>query len=229
MLQAAVFDIPSLPRDGAQRFAHALSGPPLAELERALAPAPAGRAGVRLSGLANLRASLTAAGEVGRLAASLLGPQAMPVRAILFDKSEAANWSLGWHQDRTIVVKRRIEVEGYGPWSRKGGLQHVAPPFEVLQDMITLRVHLDPVDQHNAPLLVALGSHRLGRILESDLASVVARCGVLACLADAGDVWAYATPIVHASNAASRPSRRRVLQVDYAAASLDGGLEWREI
>jgi len=41
-----------------------------------------------------------------------------------------------------------------------------------------------------------------------------------------GDVWLYATPILHASDAAVEPLHRRVLQVDYAADWLPGGLEW---
>jgi hypothetical protein len=32
--------------------------------------------------------------------------------------------------------------------------------------------------------------------------------------------------ILHASEAARRPARRRVLQVDYAARDLPGALEW---
>ena len=55
---------------------------------------------------------------------------------------------------------------------------------------------------------------------------MAARCAVHACLAAAGDIWAYATPIVHASETAEMPARRRVLQVDYAAFDLPGGLRW---
>lgn len=69
----------------------------------------------------------------------------------------------------------------------------------------------------NAPLLVAPGSHRLGRMAEADVPAVVQRCGVAACTAVAGDVWLYVTPILHASKAATDPGHRRVLQVDYAA------------
>lgn len=89
-----------------------------------------------------------------------------------------------------------------------------------------MRIHLDPVGPENAPLLVAPGSHRFGRVAETDIDAVVARCGIATCLAEAGDVWLYATPILHASNAASVPKRRRVLQVDYAAEALPGGLAW---
>ena len=117
-------------------------------------------------------------------------------------------------------------MPGFGPWSIKAGIHHVAPPIALLERMVTLRVHLDDVPATNAPLLIAPGSHRRGRVPESSVAQVVAECGVTACLAEAGDVWAYATLILHASDAASSPEHRRVLQVDFSADDLPGGLEW---
>ncbi len=169
---------------------------------------------------------LASSGPIGSVAASMLGPCCRPVRAILFDKTAAMNWALGWHQDRTIAVKGRVDVDGFGPWTVKSGIVHVEPPFALLAGMVTLRVHLDAVLADNAPLLVAPGSHRLGRIPEAAIVHTVERCGSKACLADAGDIWLYATPIVHASRASAVPARRRVLQVDYAAAQLPTGLEW---
>ena len=123
-------------------------------------------------------------------------------------------------------IKRRVEAAGFCPWSIKAGLQHVAPPYQLLAEMATLRVHLDDVGPGNAPLLIAPGSHRLGRIAEPDIDSAVQSCGTLACLALAGDIWVYATPILHASEAAVSPTRRRVLQIDYCARDLPAGLEW---
>jgi len=92
--------------------------------------------------------------------------------------------------------------------------------------MATLRIHLNAVDADNAPLLVAPGSHRFGRVPVGEIEGVVARCGAVGCLADAGDIWAYATPILHASEAARRPAQRRVLQVDYAAIDLPQPMDW---
>jgi len=92
--------------------------------------------------------------------------------------------------------------------------------------MLTIRVHLDDVPIDHAPLLIAPGSHRFGRISEGKIAEAVRTCGVVSCVAEAGDVWLYATPILHASEASRRPGRRRVLQVDYAAETLPGGFEW---
>lgn len=187
---------------------------------------PPNHAGLRLHGIADLQHYLAATGPIGRVATAILGPAATAVRAILFDKTDRTNWSLGWHQDRTICVQRKVETEGFGPWTIKQGILHVAPPFEVLAHMVTLRVHLDDVPATNAPLLIAPGSHRRGRMAIHEIDRVVRDCGTRACLAKAGDVWSYATPILHASSAAVIPTRRRVIQIDYSAKQLPGELEW---
>ncbi|RHW17904.1 phytanoyl-CoA dioxygenase [Sphingomonas gilva] len=194
-------------------------------IDRVAGEQDAARAGSRLTGITVLSDLLQADGPIGRIAVRHLHAS-RPVRAILFDKSATTNWALGWHQDRTIAVAKRIHVDGFGPWTVKQGLLHVEPPFAVIESMVTLRVHLDPVDADNAPLLVAPGSHRLGRIEEARIGGIVKHCGTITCLADRGDVWAYATPILHASARAERPRRRRVLQIDYAAGALPGRLEW---
>ncbi|WP_241491785.1 phytanoyl-CoA dioxygenase family protein [Sphingomonas endophytica] len=211
-------------RDGATH--HRAAAAPLLGALRALADdMPQDRAGVRLHGHAALP-PLLATGPIRAIAARGLGPAARPVRAVLFDKNPAANRSLGWHQDRTIAVRERVDVPGFGRWSVKQGIQHVEPPFEITEAMVTLRIHLDDTPGDNAPLLIAAGSHLLGRIAEDAVAETVTRCGIATCLAAAGDIWSYATPILHASAAASGKRRRRVLQVDYAARDLPGGLTW---
>lgn len=210
----------TLEEDGAAHLQGA-AAPFLDRLEAVLAGQPADQAGIRLHGVAGLAEILEAivsrAAQHGRR---------RPVRAILFDKSEAANWALGWHQDRTIAVRARAEVPGYGPWSVKAGLPHVEPPFALIEAMRTIRIHLDPVPADNAPLLVAPGSHLLGRIPEPEIEAAAARCGTAACLANRGDIWIYATAILHASAASARPARRRVLQIDYSADTLPAPLGW---
>ena len=195
-------------------------------MHAALKALPDDVAGSRITDHPALGTLLTTHAPIGALAAEMLGPAARPVRAILFDKNPSTNWSLGWHQDRTICVRERRSVEGFGPWTSKQRIPHVEPPFALLSRMMTLRVHLDDVPHGNGPLLVAPGSHLLGRISESEVDRIVARCGIIECLAEAGDVWIYATPILHASKRSIVDGRRRVLQVDYSADALPGGLEW---
>jgi hypothetical protein len=95
--------------------------------------------------------------------------------------------------------------------------------------MVTLRLHLDDCGADNGPLKLVSGSHRLGAIPAHRAAGLAEALPVQVCTARAGDVWACATLILHASEPAANPSRRRVLQVDYAAIDLPGGLEWRGI
>lgn len=201
----------------------------LSDIETAISPLSAYRPGLRLKGVAGLDRLLGPHGAIGSSVAPFAGEGARPVRAILFDKSPAANWSLAWHQDRTICVRERREAPGFGPWTVKAGLLHVAPPFDLLARMVTIRIHLDDVPADNAPLLIAPGSHHFGLVREDAIDAVVERCGVHACEARAGDIWVYATPILHASEAAAVPRRRRVLQIDYAAFDLPGGLLWSGI
>ena len=196
----------------------------LFELEPLFAELGTSRAGYRLQ--PRKLADVKAVAYIKEIVAKQIGAVARPVRALLFDKHAGNNWALGWHQDRTIEVQAKVETAGFGPWTIKGGRHHVAPPMSVLDAMITVRIHLDPADGSNAPLLVAPGSHRLGLISECQIAETVARCGIVACLAERGDVWLYATPILHASEAATEPCHRRVLQIDFSAAMLPNGLEW---
>ncbi len=213
-------------RDGAERFSSVLNDNELDQIKVAVSHIPPNRAGIRLKGIPALNAHLLPEGKLSKLVQTILGIKAKPVRAVLFDKTPITNWKLKWHQDRTIVVQQRIETTGYGPWSVKAGLQHVAPPFDLLAKMVTARVHLDKVDVNNAPLLIAPGSHRLGPVHVSEINSAVEKCGIFSCLAEAGDIWLYATPIIHASEAALVPTRRRVLQIDYSADELPSHLHW---
>lgn len=218
-----------LDKDGAELFARALDEAACNSLEAALVALPTSMPGVRIGDAPQLKPFLDTAGLIGAIAAPVLGPEARPVRAILFDKTAERNWALGWHQDRTIVVRERLDAAEFGPWTVKSGLIQVEPPFKILERMVTLRVHLDAVDESNAPLRIVPGSHCLGRVPEAEIERVVATFGERLCLAERGDVWIYSTPIVHASLAALPPRRRRVLQVDYSADAKPGSLAWRGV
>ena len=101
---------------------------------------------------------------VRALAEALLGPACFAVRGLFFDKTAKANWKVAWHQDLTIAVRDRREVDGFGPWSEKAGIPHVQPPVDLLGRMVAIRLHLDPCGPENGPLRVVPGSHAAGRI-----------------------------------------------------------------
>lgn len=214
---------PTLERVGALHVPAAFEPAVLAALDEALAPHPRSRPGARLGSAAGLDALLAPAEAI---ASSLLGVGARPVRALLLDKGDERNWALGWHQDRVIALRRRIDLPGFSGWTVKAGIDHAVPPFALIERMLILRVHLDPAGPGNGPLRVAPGSHRLGPIAEGDVEAIAARLGSFTCLAEAGDVWVCSAPILHASERASAGGRRRVLQLSYSADDLPGGLEW---
>jgi hypothetical protein len=176
---------------GALRVGAAPDARSLAGLGLPLPDRQPGHAGTRLQGVPALRSFLASGAPVGRLTAAALGDASRPVKAAFFDKTAASNWSVPWHQDRTIVVAQCRE--GFGPWTIKSGLLHVAPPCDVLAETVMLRIHLDAVPEANAPLLIAPGSQSLGRIAEADVCAIVQQCGTAVCYAKAGDVWLYAT------------------------------------
>jgi len=125
-------------------------------------------------------------------------------------------------------VKQRIDVSGYGPWSIKEGVPHVQPPIEILETMVTVRLHLDDCDESNGPLRVIPGSHRTGRRDAADIVKSRANQKEVICSMQAGDALLMRPLLLHASSEASAPAHRRVVHLEYSTGSLASGLEWAE-
>jgi ectoine hydroxylase-related dioxygenase (phytanoyl-CoA dioxygenase family) len=170
---------------------------------------------------------LASAAALHALARQVLLSSSFVVRVLLFDKTASANWSVGWHQDTVIAVRERAEAPGFFGWSVKAGVPHVHPPAEILDKMLTLRVHLDDCGEENGPLRVIPGSHRNGRLSDEAIADWVASPEAV-CPLRAGGVLLMRPLILHASAPASAPQHRRVLHLEFAADPLPHGLEWYE-
>ena len=162
------------------------------------------------------------------LAEAVLGAGARPVKGIVFDKTPAANWKVPWHQDLTICVRRRIDVEGFGPWSMKEGMLHVQPPAEILERILALRIHLDDAGPDNGALRVLPGTHRAGRLADAEIERLRGEVPEVVCGVRAGGVMLMRPLLLHASSPCHRPAHRRVLHIEYSASLLPGGLIWRE-
>jgi hypothetical protein len=85
-------DAMNFAKDGALRLRAALDASDLRRLEDAVANLPPDQAGIRLYGIPALRPFLASPGAIWKVAASVLGEAARPVRAILFDKTPSTNW-----------------------------------------------------------------------------------------------------------------------------------------
>jgi ectoine hydroxylase-related dioxygenase (phytanoyl-CoA dioxygenase family) len=223
--------LPGLLEDGFALVPDVVSRDRVDELLAALGAAAEGK-GVRrrenVYAIRNLLEAVPAVRELARSSAiralvePVLGAGAFAVRGILFDKTPDANWKVTWHQDLTIAVRERIDVDGFGPWSEKAGIIHVQPPAPVLERMVTVRLSLDPCGPEN----VIPGSHRHGRLSAEQVQRWRAEHGAVATCLAAGGALLMRPLLLHASSPSTSPAHRRVVHLEFAVDALPGGLEW---
>ena len=192
----------------------------------ARAPLARSRAGARHAIQDPLVAALARHTRLLTMVRSVLGREALPYRATLFNKSPTSNWLVVWHQDTALPLCRREEVPGWGPWSVKSGVTYAHAPAAALNRVLALRIHLDDSTPLNGPLRVISGTHRQG-VLNDDAVRLLAHQNEpIDCLVGRGGILAMRPLLVHASSKSRTEASRRVLHVEYAASmAIDRGLE----
>lgn len=163
---------------------------------------------------------------LGELLAALLGSDFGLVRGLFFNKPPGRSWWLPWHKDLTIAVKNnRLRSELFTRPTHKAGQPHVFAPVTLLENMLTIRLHLDDVTLENGPLQVIPGSHLTGKeIVAEDRAAAT-------ILARAGDALAMRPLLSHSSgdSQAGTVLHRRILHLEFAASEhLPDGYEWQQ-
>lgn len=148
------------------------------------------------------------------------------VKAIYFDKPARSNWLVAWHQDLMINVDRRTDLPGYGPWTQKPEGVAVQPPVSVLENVCTIRIHLDDCDGSNGALKVVPGTQRRGVLLPVEWAALTPTAAV--CAVPAGGAMLMRPLLLHASSRSTSNRPRRVIHLEFASAELPAGLRWRE-
>jgi ectoine hydroxylase-related dioxygenase (phytanoyl-CoA dioxygenase family) len=165
--------------------------------------------------------------SVKQLVGSVLGSDCFAVRGILFNKTRESNWKVVWHQDRTIAVRERRDIAGFGPWTMKASVPHVQPPHRIMAKLLAIRLHLDESDENNGPLRVIPGSHREGLLSAQHIAALKERPSTT-CTVPRGGAILMRPLLLHASSACLKPVQRRVIHLEFAADELPDGLEWYE-
>jgi len=147
-------------------------------------------------------------------------------KAIYFDKPEESNWFVAYHQDLSISVKEKSQVENYINWTFKRGQYGVQPPIKTLENVITIRVHLDKTTSENGALSVIPNSHSKG-IYRPDSIDWSNETEVV-CEVKKGNAMLMKPLTLHASKRTLNDKQRRVIHMEFSNQELDGTLEWLE-
>jgi ectoine hydroxylase-related dioxygenase (phytanoyl-CoA dioxygenase family) len=187
---------------------------------------PRSKAGVRHAMRFPAIRSIAQATPLLEMTREILGTDAIPYRATLFDKSPRANWLVVWHQDTALPLRQRLEAPGWGPWSMKDGVNYAHAPASALEQVLALRIHLDDSTSMNGPLRVLPGTHTLGVLTDDQIHDLSEKVAEVECLVSRGGVLAMRPLIVHASSKSHSEAPRRVLHIEYApCACIEQGLE----
>jgi len=150
------------------------------------------------------------------IAQEYLGGNALPYKAILFDKSEDCNWLVVWHQDRVLPLEEPILDPSFGPWTTKDGLRYAQAPAWALQQIVALRLHLDESTRDNGPLRVIPRSHALGLLEQSEVVRQARKVMPVTCAVPKGGVIAMRPLLIHSSQKSTTSARRRVIHIEYS-------------
>lgn len=149
------------------------------------------------------------------------------IKSIYFDKPPSANWNVNWHQDLTINLINRNEIDNYKNWRKKDQRFVVQPDKELLENIFTIRIHLDDCSQTNGALRVIENSHSNG-VLDikewiKDKKGIEKICEV-----KKGGILLIKPLILHSSRRTENETNRRVIHIEFTDKELPKGLEWKE-
>lgn len=156
----------------------------------------------------------------------VMGDNYFVVKSIYFDKPETANWYVAYHQDLTISVDKKIELKDFGPWTTKHHQFAVQPPTELLENITTIRIHLDDTDENNGALRVVPQSH-LKKIYRPKTIHWEVEQEVC-CSVKQGGVMLMKPLTLHSSGRTTNGKKRRVLHIEFSNRELPDELQWSE-
>lgn len=156
----------------------------------------------------------------------LFGVDYFVVKSIYFDKPETSNWFVSYHQDLTISVDKKLELENFGPWTVKQNQFAVQPTLEILKNIFIIRIHLDDTNEDNGALKVIPKSH-LKDIFRPENINWTTETETI-CNVNKGGVMIMKPLLLHGSNKTTNNQKRRVIHIEFSNQELPTGLNWAE-
>lgn len=148
------------------------------------------------------------------------------IKAIFFNKNLKYNWSVNWHQDKTIAVREKVDIPNFKNWTVKQGVPHVQPPLNILAKIVTVRIALDDTDRHNGALKIIPQSHKLGILNQQQIDRIIELQTPLICVLKAGDALIMHPLTLHSSNKSKSNNERGTIHLEYNSCNLPQGLVW---
>ncbi|GAE64755.1 phytanoyl-CoA dioxygenase family protein [Chryseobacterium indologenes] len=156
----------------------------------------------------------------------IFGEKYFVVKSIYFDKPETSNWYVAYHQDLTISVDKKMELQGFGPWTTKQNQFAVQPPMDILENIYTIRIHLDDTDENNGALKVIPESHSKGIYRPETIDWKVETENI--CNVRKGGIMLMKPLTLHGSNRTTNGKKRRVIHIEFSDMELPEALKWSE-
>lgn len=151
-------------------------------------------------------------------------------KAIYFNKPSKSNWFVGYHQDMSISVKEKIESCDYTNWTQKKDQLGVIPPQDILDSIVTIRIHLDDTDEDNGALKVIESSHKKGIIRIDEDFQKTKYGEEVVCNVIKGGVMLMKPLLLHSSSKSISKDDRRVIHLEFSNQEIPmGWLEKKKI
>jgi ectoine hydroxylase-related dioxygenase (phytanoyl-CoA dioxygenase family) len=156
----------------------------------------------------------------------LFGRDYFLVKSIYFDKPETSNWFVSYHQDLTISVNQKVEIPGFGPYTKKHDQFAVQPPLNILESNFTIRIHLDDTNEENGALKVIPNSHSKGIYRPETIDWSIEK--EVSCNVARGSIMIMKPLLLHSSGRTTNNQKRRVIHLEFSNQLLPKELQWSE-
>lgn len=164
--------------------------------------------------------------NIKNIITEIFGEKYFVVKSIYFDKPEKSNWYVAYHQDLTISVDKKTDLQGFGPWTTKQNQFAVQPPIDILENIFTIRIHLDDTDEYNGALKVIPTSHAKGIYRPETIDWSVETETI--CRVHKGGIMLMKPLLLHGSNRTTNGKKRRVIHIEFSDRQLPEELKWSE-
>lgn len=156
----------------------------------------------------------------------LLGNKYFVAKSIYFDKPQTSNWYVSYHQDLTISVDKKLNLSGFDFWTVKQNQFAVQPPLDILQNVVTVRIHLDDTDENNGALKVIPKSHVKGIYRPETINRTTEN--EVSCNVSKGGIMLMKPLLLHSSGRTTNNKQRRVIHIEFSNQELPKELNWAE-